>query len=127
MSGADPRSSVSPDEECLYGLDGSASLGDVPQRGALVHLDDSGMGHSAAQGHQAGAGLLGYSAGPKRTGTVAGDESDVGQRLGVVHKRWALPYPKGNSFVRTEDWGRARRLDPVGQRRFFSGDEAIGR
>jgi hypothetical protein len=124
-NGMDPRSSVSPDEECLYRLNGLASLNDVPQGGALVHLDDSGVGHSAAQGHEAGAGFLGYPAGAKRTGTIAGDERDVGQRLGVVYQGWALPDAERNAFVRTEDGSRAGGVDPVGQRRFFAGNETI--
>ena len=47
-------------------------------------------------------GLLGHPAGPKRSGTVAGDEGDVGQRLGVVHQGRALLDAEWNALVRTE-------------------------
>jgi hypothetical protein len=127
MSGCDPRASISPDKERLYGFDGLAPLSDVPQRGALVHLDDAGVGHGATQGHEAGAGVLSHSASPKRSGTVAGDESDVGQRLGVVHQGRAFSYAEWNAFVRAKNRSGARRFQPVGQRGFFTCDEAIGR
>jgi hypothetical protein len=125
MFWADPRSPVSPDQERLYSFDGLASLDDVPQRGAFVDLDYTGVGHSTAQCHEAGPGLLSHAASPKRRSAVASDEGDVRQRLSVVHQRWALLYPQGNAFVRAKHWSRAGRLDPVGQRRFFSGDEAV--
>jgi hypothetical protein len=103
MLRAKPRSPVSPDEERLYPLKGLATLSDVPQRGALVNLDDSGMSQGATQCHETGPGLFGDPASPKRSSPVASDESDVGQRLSVVHESRALLYAKWNAFVRTED------------------------
>jgi hypothetical protein len=108
MLRAKPRSPVSPDEERLYPLNGLATLSDVPQRGALVNLDDSGMSQGTTQCHETGTGFLGDSASPKRPSPVASDESDVGQRLGVVHESRALLHAKWYAFVRTEDGSRAR-------------------
>ena len=92
MPGADPRSSVAPDEERLYGLDGLAPLGDFPQGGAKIHFDNPGVRYGAAHRHETRPRFFGQPAGAERTGTVAGDESDVGQRLCVVHQSGSLPY-----------------------------------
>jgi len=106
MVGSDPAPAEAADKERLRCFRGNAALRDIPQRRAPVDLDHPGVGHGSSDGDEAGARLIGRPPSAKRTGTLSGDEGDVGEGFRVVHEGRPSTDSQRSALVGPEDRGR---------------------
>jgi hypothetical protein len=103
MLRGDPGPAVAADKIRLGPPGRRSTLGDLVQRRAAVDLDDPRVGDVAPYGDEAGPRFLDHSSSQKRGRPPASDESDVGQRLGVVHQGGVFPEAQWRALFGPED------------------------
>ena len=92
---------------------------DVGNGRAHLDLDHTRCGHRPADGDQCRPGRIrpARPAEPRRA--VAGDERDLGQRLGVVHQHRPPPQVEGNRLVDPQDRKGPTPVEPADQGRLL--------
>jgi hypothetical protein len=121
-----PRAPVAANEICAGSVTWHGSLDDVTERSAPVDFDDARSRNGATYRHEASSRVFGRSSNTKGFRAIAGDEGDVGQRLGVVHQRREPADAQWGALVEAKYRQSFSVFHPMGQGGFLSAHESTG-